>query len=84
MQREGITGPNTGTPHGHGVTAPAFSGGSSYIDTLLNDRQARIYEFLRPEYARGRLDARTAGLQNHWLFIWSMLSFEWWLRKFIG
>jgi asparagine synthase (glutamine-hydrolysing) len=70
-----------------GFSAPDaswFRGESiDYINGLLNDPRARIYEFLRPEYVRQRLNSHTAGLQNHRLFIWSLLSFEWWLRTFI-
>jgi asparagine synthase (glutamine-hydrolysing) len=70
-----------------GFSAPDaswFRGESiDYINGLLNDPKALIYEFLRPEYVRQRLDAHTAGLHNHRLFIWSVLSFEWWLRTFI-
>jgi asparagine synthase (glutamine-hydrolysing) len=70
-----------------GFSAPDaswFRGESiDYINSLLRDPKARIYGFLRPEYVRRRLDAHTAGVQNHRLFIWSLLSFEWWLRRFV-
>ena len=70
-----------------GFSAPDaswFRGESiDYIERLLGDPTARIYTYLRPEYVRRRLDAHRAGIQNHRLFIWSLLSFEWWLRRFI-
>lgn len=70
-----------------GFSAPDaswFRGESiDYIEELLGDPRARIYGYLRPEYVRRRLDAHRGGVHNHRLFIWSLLSFEWWLRKFI-
>jgi asparagine synthase (glutamine-hydrolysing) len=69
-----------------GFSAPDaswFRGESiDYINTLLRDRRARIYEFINPDYAAQKLDEHTAGRHNHRLFIWSLLSFEWWLRTF--
>ena len=50
--------------------------------TLLRDRRSPLYEFLEPAYVASRLDEHTSGRINHRLFIWSLLSFEWWLRKF--
>jgi asparagine synthase (glutamine-hydrolysing) len=72
--------------HKQGFSAPDaswFRGESiDYINTLLRDRRARIYEFINPDYAVQKLDEHTAGRHNHRLFIWSLLSFEWWLRTF--
>jgi asparagine synthase (glutamine-hydrolysing) len=69
-----------------GFSAPDaswFRGESiDYMNGLLRDRRARIYEFLNGAYVTRRLDEHTSGKQNHRLFIWSLLSFEWWLRKF--
>jgi len=69
-----------------GFSAPDaswFRGESiDYINTLLRDRRARIYEFISSDYVVQKLDEHTAGRHNHRLFIWSLLSFEWWLRTF--
>jgi asparagine synthase (glutamine-hydrolysing) len=69
-----------------GFSAPDaswFRGESiDYINALLRDPRARIYEFISPAYAIEKLDEHTAGRHNHRLFIWSLLSFEWWLRTF--
>jgi len=60
-----------------------FRGDSvDYVNRLLRDPAARIHEFLNPQYLARRLDEHTSGRHNHRLFIWSALSFEWWLRKF--
>jgi asparagine synthase (glutamine-hydrolysing) len=69
-----------------GFSAPDaswFRGESiDYINDLLRDPRARIYEFLTPSYLAEKLDEHTSGQHNHRLFIWSALSFEWWLRTF--
>jgi asparagine synthase (glutamine-hydrolysing) len=70
-----------------GFSAPDaswFRGESiDYVNRFLRDPGARIYEFLEPPYITRRLDEHTSGRYNHRLFIWSLLSFEWWLRKFM-
>jgi asparagine synthase (glutamine-hydrolysing) len=71
-----------------GFSAPDaswFRGESiDYINGLLGDDKARIYGFLRPDYVRRRLAEHTRGERNHRLFIWSLLSFEWWLRTYLA
>lgn len=70
-----------------GFSAPDaswFRGESiDYINNLLRDPNARIYEFLNLNYVAGKLDEHTSGKENHRLFIWSLISFEWWLRTFM-
>ena len=70
-----------------GFSAPDaswFRGESiDYINGLLRNRHACIYDYLRPAYVARRLDEHTSGRHNHRLFIWSLLSFEWWLRTFL-
>jgi asparagine synthase (glutamine-hydrolysing) len=70
-----------------GFSAPDaswFRGESiDYINRLLRDPKAEIYEFLAPRYVTEMLDEHCSGRVNHRLFIWSLLSFEWWLRKYI-
>ena len=69
-----------------GFSAPDaswFRGESiDYINRLLRSSEARIYEFLQPAYVTRCLDEHTSGRVNHRLLIWSLLSFEWWLRLF--
>ena len=55
-----------------------------YINRLLRDRKANIYQFLEPAYVTQILDEHCSGKVNRRLLIWSLLSFEWWLRKFIA
>jgi asparagine synthase (glutamine-hydrolysing) len=70
-----------------GFSAPDaswFRGASiAYIDRLLRDRRALIYDFLQPAYVHGVLDDHQAGRANRRLLIWSLISFEWWLRTFM-
>jgi asparagine synthase (glutamine-hydrolysing) len=54
-----------------------------YVNTLLRDRAARIFEFFDAAYVARVLDEHTAGNVNHRLLIWSLLSFEWWCRSFL-
>lgn len=70
-----------------GFSAPDaswFRGESiDYVNNLLRNPRARIYEFLQPQYVAAKLDEHTSGKTNRRLFIWSLLSFEWWCRHFL-
>ena len=70
-----------------GFSAPDaswFRGESiDYVNGLLLDPSARIYEYLNPAFVHHRLHEHSQGHHNHRLFIWSVLSFEWWLRVFL-
>ncbi len=70
-----------------GFSAPDeswFRGRSEkYVRDLLLDDRARINEYLNPEYVRRIIELHTSGAQNKRLLIWSLLSFEWWLKKFM-
>ena len=70
-----------------GFSAPDaswFRGESiEYIKQLLLDPKARLYDYLNPDYVQKRLEEHISGKFNHRLFIWSLLSFEWWLREFV-
>jgi asparagine synthase (glutamine-hydrolysing) len=71
-----------------GFSAPDgswFRGDSiDYINRLLRDRKAMIYEFLTPQYVKDILDDHCTGHANRRLLIWSLLCFEWWCRSFLG
>lgn len=71
-----------------GFSAPDaswFRGESiDYINRLLRDPKANIYEYLEPKYVNNVLDEHCSGRVNKRLLIWSLLSFEWWLKKFIA
>ena len=61
------------------------SRGSSekYVRDLLLDDKARINEYLNPKYVRQVIETHSSGVENKRLLIWSLLSFEWWLKQFI-
>ncbi|TAL11704.1 MAG: asparagine synthase (glutamine-hydrolyzing) [Nitrospirae bacterium] len=71
-----------------GFSAPDaswFRGESiDYLNRLLRNRKAMIYEFLDPDYVASVLDEHCSGRVNRRLLIWSFLSFEWWCRRFLG
>ena len=70
-----------------GFSAPDaswFKGESmDYVRNLLYNKDARIYEYLQPKPAMRRIEDHLSGKQNNRLFIWSLLSFEWWLKTFM-
>ena len=69
-----------------GFSAPDeswFRGSSEkYVRDLLLDDKARINEYLNPEYVRQVIETHNSGVENKRLMIWSLLSFEWWLKQF--
>ncbi|PKP61465.1 asparagine synthase (glutamine-hydrolyzing) [Candidatus Atribacteria bacterium HGW-Atribacteria-1] len=70
-----------------GFSAPDaswFKGESiEYIKDILLSRNSRIYEYINRRAVQDRLNEHMAGKKNNRLFIWSCLSFEWWLRRFL-
>jgi asparagine synthase (glutamine-hydrolysing) len=70
-----------------GFSAPDaswFRGESiDYINRLLRNNKARIYDYLAPPYVAEILDQHCSGKANRRLLIWSFLSLEWWLRQFL-
>jgi asparagine synthase (glutamine-hydrolysing) len=70
-----------------GFSAPDaswFRGESiDYINRLLGDKKACIYEFVSPTFVKKILTEHCSGKINHRLLIWSLLSFEWWCRLFL-
>jgi asparagine synthase (glutamine-hydrolysing) len=69
-----------------GFSAPDaswFRGESiDYINRLLTNPRARLYEFVNPAYVKGVLDEHCSGRSNRRLLIWSFLSMEWWLANY--
>lgn len=69
-----------------GFSAPDaswFRGDSiKYVNDRLRSPKAEIANLISPEYVARILDEHTSGHVNHRLLIWSLLSFEWWMRIF--
>lgn len=70
-----------------GFSAPDgswFKGDSlEYVRTLLYDKKARIYEYMDKKTIVSLMDEHMEGRHNHRLLIWSLLSFEHWLRQYL-
>lgn len=71
-----------------GFSAPDaswFKGESiDYVRTTLFDGNARIYDYLDRKAVQGLVEEHFQGRANRRLFIWSLLSFELWCRRFLG
>jgi asparagine synthase (glutamine-hydrolysing) len=71
-----------------GFSAPDaswFKGESiDYVRCEILDGKAILYECLDREAIRKLVEEHLEGRQNRRLLIWSLLSVEWWLRKFLG
>lgn len=71
-----------------GFSAPDaswFKGESmDYVRRQILDRRARIYEYLDGDVVRALVEEHLDGHQNRRLLIWSFLSLEWWLRRYLG
>jgi asparagine synthase (glutamine-hydrolysing) len=71
-----------------GFSAPDaswFRGESiDYVTRFLGSADAKLYEYLEPDYVANTLSEHVSGKSNHRLLIWSLLSFEWWLRRFFN
>jgi len=70
-----------------GFSAPDaswFKGESiDYIKKLLFDKKAKIYSYIQSDFAQKLMNEHFSGQTNRRLLIWSLLSFEWWLRIFL-
>ncbi len=69
-----------------GFSAPDaswFKGDSlDYVLGIVFDDRSRMYDFFQPKTVRHLVSEHLSGQTNRRLFIWSLLSFEWWLRTF--
>jgi asparagine synthase (glutamine-hydrolysing) len=53
------------------------------VRRLLYNSKSRIYDFLDPRAVQRLVDEHLEGRENRRLFIWSLLNFEFWLRRFV-
>jgi asparagine synthase (glutamine-hydrolysing) len=71
-----------------GFSAPDaswFKGDSiDYVKSELFKGNAHIYEYLDKEAVHALVDVHFQGKSNRRLFIWSLLNFEWWLRRYLA
>lgn len=70
-----------------GFSAPDaswFKGESiDYVRRLLYDDSARIFDIFDRQAVRNMVNEHLEGRENRRLFIWSLLNFEWWCRKYL-
>ncbi|MBI5102970.1 MAG: asparagine synthase (glutamine-hydrolyzing) [Nitrospirae bacterium] len=70
-----------------GFSAPDaswFKGESiDYVRKTLYGSDARIYDFIDRDAVQKLVDEHIEGKNNRRLFIWSLLNFEWWCRRYI-
>ncbi len=55
-----------------------------FIRSSFIENRARIYDYLREDTVRELVNEHLNGEKNRRLLIWSLLSFEWWLKNFVG
>ena len=71
-----------------GFSAPDaswFKGESiEYVRREILDPRANIYQFMDYSAVHSLVDEHLSGSQNRRLLIWSLLSFEWWLKSFLN
>ena len=66
-----------------GPDASWFRGESlEYVKQLLLTPEARVWQYLDSVTGENLVCEHLAGQQNRRLFIWSLLSVEWWLRRY--
>lgn len=56
---------------------------AEYVQDLLLSPRAACLEFLNRRYLSRIIEEHSRGQANHRLLIWSLLSFEWWVRLFL-
>ena len=70
-----------------GFSAPDaswFKGESiDYVRREILGGRTRLYDYLDREVVHSLVEDHIEGRQNRRLLVWSLLSFEWWLRKFL-
>ena len=74
LKKQGFSGPDASWFRGESL---------DYVRSLLLDRDARIYDYLEFEFVADKLHQHCAGQRNNRLLIWSFLSLEWWMRRFL-
>ena len=71
-----------------GFSAPDaswFKGESmDYVKRKLMNSESRIYDYFDQQTVRKLISDHLEGKVNRRLLIWSLLNFEWWLRKYLA
>ena len=71
-----------------GFSAPDaswFKGDSiDYVNRVIMDKKAAMYDYLDCDSVQSLVNEHLHGERNRRLLIWSLLSFEWWLKTFLS
>ena len=71
-----------------GFSAPDaswFRGESiDYVRREILDGRAKLYNYLDRHAVQSLVQDHLEGRENRRLLIWSLLNFEWWLRRFLN
>jgi asparagine synthase (glutamine-hydrolysing) len=71
-----------------GFSAPDaswFRGESiDYVRKEILDGRAKLYDYLDQHAVQSLVEGHLEGRENRRLLIWSLLNFEWWLRRFLN
>jgi len=54
-----------------------------YVKKKLYNDNAQVYDYLDRQAVQKLVNEHIDGKQNRRLLVWSLLSFEWWLRKYL-
>jgi asparagine synthase (glutamine-hydrolysing) len=72
--KQGFSGPDASWFRGESI---------DYLRKTIMTPSARVWEYLDYGVASKLVDEHLSGQENRRLFIWSLLSVEWWLRKYL-
>lgn len=73
-EKQGFSGPDASWFRGESL---------AYVRRELLDGRPRIYEYMDRSAVSELLEQHLSGKVNRRLLVWSLLSFEWWLRTFL-
>jgi len=73
-EKQGFSGPDGSWFKGESM---------DYVRREIMGPRARLFEYLDRDAVTGLVEEHLDGRQNRRLLIWSLLSFEWWLRTFL-
>jgi len=72
--KQGFSGPDGSWFKGESI---------DYLRQLFFDNNAQIFNYMDSKTVRSLLSEHIEGKHNRRLLIWSFLSAEWWLRKYM-
>lgn len=74
LKKQGFSGPDASWFRGESL---------DYVQRLLLSDDARLHELIKPDFVQSKIGEHCSGQRNNRLIIWSFLSLEWWLRRFL-